>query len=340
VAVDEAASGVTIHLVDPDDRRSVLERSGDWYLSPAGRAFPIRDGVADFVSTTDAAQRQTADSFGFKWNRQPDWGFRPEHRDVVRDVWADVFGWPDGALETLMRDRVVLDAGCGSGASLNQFVQWPREIAAADISDAIHACHARFKSHPNVVFARADLTRLPFEEALFDVVWSAGVLHHTPDTRASLEALTRHLRPGGRIVFYVYVTKAPVREFVDDYLRAQIADLPPQEAWRRMEALTHFARSLAAVKGQLVVEHDVPDLGFVKGSYDIQRFVYYNLFKCFWNDALSFDDNVHVNFDWYHPKYAHRHSPDEVRGWLGPLGLEAEHFHVSRSGIAVIGRRA
>jgi SAM-dependent methyltransferase len=331
---------MTIPLVDPDDRQSVLTRDGDVLISAAGRRYPVVEHVADFTRHVDEGQQQTANSFGFKWTSQPDWGFTPEHRQVMRQVWADVFGWTDEEhLSRLMRDRVVLDAGCGSGASLNQWVDLPRAIAAVDISEAVHACHARFHARPNITFARADLTRLPFADDTFDVIWSAGVLHHTPDTYASLAALVRHLKPGGRVVVYVYVRKPPIREFVDDYLRAQISDLPPEDAWRRMEALTRFARSLAAVRGELVIEEDVPELGFRTGTYDVQRFVYYHLFKCFWNDALGFDDNVHVNFDWYHPKYAHRHSPEEVRAWLPRLGLEAEHFHVSASGIAVVARR-
>jgi SAM-dependent methyltransferase len=329
---------MTVSFVDPNDRVSTLTRQGDALISPQGRTFPIREGIPDFTDVADAGQRQTSQSFGFKWTAH-DWGFRPEQQDVIRTVWRDFFGWKDGYLEQLVADQVVLDAGCGSGASLNQFVDLPRSVAAVDISEAVYACRAHFRDRSNIVFARADLTRLPFRERLFDVVWSAGVLHHTPNSRQSLGSLVRHLKTGGRIVFYVYVKKAPIREFADDHVRAQIAPLPPEEAWRRMEALTALARNLSALKVDFVIDADVPELGFKKGRYDVQRFIYYNLFKCYWNEALSFEDNVHVNFDWYHPTYAHRHTPDEVAGWLDTLGLEREHFHVSNSGIAVVARR-
>ena len=331
---------MTTNFVDPADRTTRLERQGDALVSPRGVRYPMRDEVPDFTQIDDSGQAQTAASFGYKWTTQPDWGFRPEHQEVVQSVWRDVFGWNDKReLEALMRDRDVLDAGCGSGTALLQFADWPRSIAAVDISEAVYSCRQRFGARANITYARADLTRLPFAEEAFDVIWCAGVLHHTPDTFASLSALVRHLRRGGTIIFYVYVKKGPIREFADDHIRSQIADLPPAQAWRRMEALTKLARQLTALRAQLVVEDDVPEIGVAKGTYDLQRFVYYHLFKCFWNDALTFDDNVHVNFDWYHPRYAHRHTPEEVRHWLDRLHLIADRFHVSPSGIAVVARR-
>lgn len=106
-----------------------------------------------------------------------------------------------------------------------------------------------------------------------------------------------------------------------------------------MESLTKLGRSLAQISQPLVIEEDVPELGISAGTHNLQRFVYYDLFKCFWNDALNFDENVNVNFDWYHPKYAHRQTPEQVRGWLERLALDPEFFNIGESGITVIARR-
>jgi len=45
-----------------------------------------------------------------------------------------------------------------------------------------------------------------------------------------------------------------------------------------------------------------------------------------------------VNFDWYHPHFAYRHTLDEVKGWFDELGLELEHIDESLSGISAVGR--
>jgi arsenite methyltransferase len=328
-----------ISFVDPADRCTPLTHNGDAYLSPSGRRYPIVDGIPRFVESRDRAQAQTATSFGYKWTRQPAWGSRSEGENVVWDMWRGMFGFDRERLRDVMQDQVVLDAGCGSGVALRQFAEWPRAVAAVDISEAVDACKQQLDGLGSITFVQADLNAMPFADESFDVVWSSGVLHHTPDTFSALRSVTRHARVGGRVVFYVYVRKGPIREFVDDYLRKEISDLAPEEAWRRMESLTKLGRSLAQISQPLVIEDDVPELGIKAGTHHLQRFVYYDLFKCFWNEALSFDENVNVNFDWYHPKYAHRQTPEQVRQWLGDLALEPEFFNVGESGITVIARK-
>ena len=311
-----------------------------WLESASGHRYPIVGGIPRFVGDMDAGQAQTAESFGFKWTRGAHWGFEPEHQPVVWEFWRDVFGWerPDD-LRALVAGKVLLDAGCGSGASLNQFVDWPAEIAAVDISPAVDACYRRFGSRGHITFAQADLCALPYGDEVFDVVWSNGVLHHTPNVFTSLEALTRHLKRDGLVIFYIYAKKAPIREFVDDHIRRDVATLPPEEAWRRMEAITALGRSLAAITQPLEIEMDVPELGIAKGTYNLQRFLYYHALKCYWNPAMTFEDNVHVNFDWYHPTYAHRHTVPEVRAWLHALGLAEVSLRRSESGISVVARK-
>lgn len=326
-------------FVDPLDRSQALRREADALVSASGRRYPIVDDIPRFVESRDRGQAQTADSFGYKWTRQPDWGARGNSDDVIWSMWRGMFGFGPEKLRDVMTGKDVLDAGCGSGVALRLFASWPASVVAVDISEAVDACRQLLNGKRPITFAQADLNALPFPDRSFDVVWSSGVLHHTPDTFAALRSITRHARIGGRVVFYVYVKKAPIREFVDDHIRREISDLPPEEAWQRMEALTKLGRSLSAIVQELKIEADVPELGLKAGSYNLQRFAYYNLFKCFWNDALSFDENVNVNFDWYHPKYAHRQTPEQVRGWLKELHLEAEFFNVGDSGITVIARR-
>ena len=229
----------------------------------------------------------------------------------------------------------ILDAGCGGGFSariLLEHVPLTR-YTGVDISEAVWVAREQFGERQQTAFVEADLLSLPFREESFDTIVSEGVLHHTPSTRAALASLAPLLTRGGEILFYVYRTKAVVRELADDAIRTQVAPMPPDEAWEAMRPLTALAKSLAELRTEVTVAEDVPILGIKAGTYDVQRLIYNGFCKLFWNDAYSFEENLHVNFDWYHPAYAHRQTEGEVRAWCGELGLRIVHMDVQDSGI-------
>jgi SAM-dependent methyltransferase/uncharacterized protein YbaR (Trm112 family) len=293
-----------------------------------------------------SGQAQVQAAFGHKWTRQPWWGLEGESARVMEEWLLPRYGWADRAEhEAFLRTRrVILDAGTGLGRETVRMAEAnPRaHVYGLELSECVDAAaaHARGRGLSNVTFLQADLMAPPFAPGMFDLVFSEGVLHHTPDTRRAFRTLVDLLAPGGEIAFYVYRRKAPLREFADDYVRALLQDEPPEEAWRLMEPLTRLGQALAELKSQVEVPEDVAVLGIKAGRHDVQRLVYYCLFKCYWNPRLSFDENVHVNFDWYYPRYAWRHTEEEVRGWLAEAGLRIVHERVEESGITIRGSRA
>jgi SAM-dependent methyltransferase len=209
-----------------------------------------------------------------------------------------------------------------------------------DLSTAIDIARERLRASTNTDFVQADALALPFRAATFDAIFSEGVLHHTSSTRSALASLVSVLAPGGEVMFYVYRVKAPVREFTDDMLREQLSKLPPEEAWLKMVPLTGLAKALADLHVAVDVPEDVPLLGIKAGTYDVQRLIYWHFAKLFWSDDLGFEGSQHVNFDWYHPRFAHRHTEDEVRGWCNDLGLSIVHFDAQESGFTVRATKA
>jgi ubiquinone/menaquinone biosynthesis C-methylase UbiE len=53
-------------------------------------------------------------------------------------------------------------------------------------------------------FVHHDAETLPFDDNSFDVVYSNGVLHHTPNTRRVVAEIRRVLRPGGKTIIMMY----------------------------------------------------------------------------------------------------------------------------------------
>jgi SAM-dependent methyltransferase len=99
----------------------------------------------------------------------------------------------------------VLDAGCGKGRHAVLAARFgAREVLAVDLSSAVEAAYRNTRELPNVHVVQADLFRLPIAPASVDVVYSIGVLHHTPDPEAAFRRLVRCLRQDGRVIVWVY----------------------------------------------------------------------------------------------------------------------------------------
>ena len=128
---------------------------------------------------------------------------------------------------------LLLDAGCG--AAMSALALFGSRLSAVrylgvDASSALDVAAERVPARGlPAAFLQADIARLPLQPGSAGVIFAEGVLHHTGDTRGSFHALVRLLAPGGRILFYVYRKKGPIREFTDDYVRDQLAAMSPRE---------------------------------------------------------------------------------------------------------------
>jgi SAM-dependent methyltransferase len=340
--VDPVTGGpLTLETASLEEDGSVAEGS---LRSGPGVRYAVQRSIPRFVRTDDAGQLQTSASFGYKWGRRDsyeDAAATDSYRRWLLDKYgfASVEAWAGYFDER----RRVLDVGCGSGYSSALWLDTPHWKGRAmwvgvDISEAIDVARDRLGSVPNTHFVQADALRMPFAPGTFDAIFSEGVLHHTPSTREALLACALLLAPGGAFHFYVYRKKAPVREFTDDHVRAALGRMTNDEAWEAMRPLTKLARDIAALHATVEVE-DIPVLGIKAGTYDIQRLIYWNFAKLFWNESYPFEANLHVNFDWYRPHYANRQTEADVRSWCAEAGLSVDRLCAEESGFTVIASR-
>ena len=330
-----------LKLTHPEKPSLPLRQEKDFVIcETTGETFPIRNGIPRLVREIDAGQQQTMDGFSYKWEKTPGFGQTPEHQRVFLQAYREWFGVDTVEdFARFMKGKYLLNAGCGCGR--NEFIwgQFPARIVDLDISRAIDVAKKNWGADSRFSFVQADILQMPFADQTFDVVWSEGVLHHTPSTHDALGSCVRVLKPDGLILFYVYRKKAPLREFADDYIRQAIADLPPDQAWTALEPLTRLAKAFSDSGAKVQIHEDVDLLGFKAGTFDVQRFLYYNVMKFYWNDEFTFDENVHINYDWYYPKYCWRHTVQEIREWLAEYGLQELELYEADSGIGVIAKK-
>jgi SAM-dependent methyltransferase len=311
-------------------------------VSAEGRQYSITDGVPVMLApeTWKPGQAETRDSFSAKWKLAPDYRTSTREHYIKWYLERFHFGTVEKLAEFLKGKRFVLDAGTGHGRDAEMFASnSTANVFGVDISYGIYNAHRDLNHVANLHFIQADLTRLPFPTEFFDFISCDQVIHHTPDTHQSFKALLRHLAPGGCIGIYVYKVKAPIREFCDDFVRETTVKMTPEECFKFSEAITKFGKSLSDLNVEIDVPEDIPILGIKAGKHNLQRFIYWNVFKCYWNDTMDWHSNVITNFDWYHPLHAHRHTPEEVRGWFESAGLEIVSFDVADSGTTVLGKK-
>ena len=202
-----------------------------------------------------------------------------------------------------------------------------------ELSDCAPIAYRKVKQYPNAHIIQADLMKLPLKKDCFDFILSEGVLHHTPYTRAAFINVCSHLAPQGEIAIYIYRIKPLIRELADTYVRKETVQLSQQKCWEYCKHLTNLGEKLQSIQETFTIDEDIQILGIEKGTYTVQDFIYRYFLKCFWNDKLSFDENNLVNFDWYHPHYAFRHTPEELRQWTEQVGLKETWFKTTESGM-------
>jgi len=195
--------------------------TGELSCTACAAVFPITAGVPRFAPTAMASEAQrTVDRFGEQWN---------EFNFLSAEYERQFLAWIAPNTGETFRDRVVLDAGCGKGRHTMLVQRFgARDVLAVDLSSAVEAAYANTRALPNVHVIQADLFQLPIASGVVDVVFSIGVVHHTPDPRGAFLQLLRPLKAGGRIIVWVYGRENNewIVRFVDPVRKAVTSRLP------------------------------------------------------------------------------------------------------------------
>ncbi len=110
-------------------------------------------------------------------------------------------------------DARIVEVGCGTGQMCLYLARADRLVVGVDLARAplrLASAAARRFGLGRVQFVETDLQQPALTPGSFDVVYSSGVVHHTPNPAASFARLVELARPGGTIVLGVYNTFARV----------------------------------------------------------------------------------------------------------------------------------
>lgn len=275
-------------------------------------------------------QNQTKESFSAKWAKVVN------SDDVVKlyefqfEWFLKLYGFESVSDLTsyLSNVHVILDTGCGLGYKAAWFAHLaPHAIViGVDISDSIEFASNEFKKYPNLFFYKGDIASTKIKAGSVDFTVCDQVLMHTEDPKSTFEHLSSITSSMGEFACYVYSKKALPRELIDDYFRNATHKISNEEMWQFADQLTELGKRLADLN-VTIESPEIPLLGIKGGTYDIQRFIYWNFLKCFWKEDWGFELSKSTNFDWYSPSNAKRFTRAEFLDMAKLNNLEVVAFH-------------
>jgi ubiquinone/menaquinone biosynthesis C-methylase UbiE len=173
-------------------------------------------------SKAQEASRIPHPSAIWKHRAQEQWGANPCGAHVAREIAFGSREYFDAIEEYRYRvyapwmkeligfdqygSKRLLEIGCGTGTDSLQFARNGALFTGLDLTPrSIEIARKRFEVYGHQgEFVLGDAEHLDFADESFDVVYSFGVIHHTPDTEQSVREIHRVLKPGGKAIVMVY----------------------------------------------------------------------------------------------------------------------------------------
>lgn len=134
--------------------------------------------------------------------------FRKHHRDAAQDAGEPLFS-KIVDLDSL-KGKKVLDIAVGSGFSMVPFIEAGADVTGIDLTNfgVKHATrNLEIRGLPGTV-KKMDAQELQFPDESFDFVNAWGCFMHMPDTEGAIKEACRVLKPGGKLMAYMYNKKS------------------------------------------------------------------------------------------------------------------------------------
>lgn len=177
------------------DGEEVME--GQLRCGACDRTYPIAAGVTRLLHDDVRPEAtETSGRFGDSWATF----------DRIDAHYEEQFlGWIAPNQPDDFAGKVVLEGGCGKGRHSMLVGEWgAKDVIATDLGPSVEIAFRNTRHLRNVHVVQADLLALPVAPASVDVAFSVGVLHHVTDPEGAFRELVRRVRPGGKVIAWVY----------------------------------------------------------------------------------------------------------------------------------------
>lgn len=182
------------------------DHSSSGMLSTQHSALSTPSSLSDDYKQR-AREQWSANPCGASAARDREFGTREYFDAIEKHRYEIDCRWIKQVIEfDLYKNKRLLEIGFGTGTDLLQFARGGARVTGVDLTPrSIEIAHRRFEVYGvSGEFAIGDGESLSFPDSSFDVVYSFGVLHHTPDTALAVREIHRVLKPGGKAIVMLY----------------------------------------------------------------------------------------------------------------------------------------
>lgn len=230
---------VSVYLFDFLDRLRMDGFRGGWFQ----RLKSELERLVDFFHFSSGAFEWSLNDFS-EWNREDGDSRKLEEKtgEVYYRLWKDfnkeeyysqAFKYINERFSknsvSVNNVKIALDDGCGGGRYTLALKQMGcRRVIGVDVACQSIALAKRMNSFNSceVDFLQGSVLDLPFNDGVFDFVFSNGVLHHTSSTENGLQEIYRVLRNGGDCWLYLYGGKESLFWDIVDFCRSLLDGIP------------------------------------------------------------------------------------------------------------------
>jgi ubiquinone/menaquinone biosynthesis C-methylase UbiE len=293
----------------PKDSGQLKQIDNIFICEGCATKFDIINGIPRFVPMDNYSA-----SFGFEWQK-----FTKTQLDSSssinqsKDRITGGMGW----CAEDVKDKLVLDVGCGSGRFSEVISQWGGNIVSLDYSVAVDEAKKNLNDRGlQGEFVQGDALNLPFLEDVFDAVFSIGVLQHTKDPLLGLAEMCRVLKPGGLLGLHGVYERTLKRSLHPKYFfRPITTKIPTKTLFKMVKAWVGFALPISRfMRKKLKLQQGLVERIMAVANYE--------------GAVPGIDDsNVYEwalldTFDWFSPTYDNPLTKKEVEETLAKCGME------------------
>lgn len=175
-------------------------------------------------------------------------------------------------MNLLRKDFIALDAGCGGGIILPTLARFFKKVVALDRNPKLpiykNWLQTNYPEITNVDFIIGDITRMPFQNNYFDIIFSFDVLENIKNTDIAVSEISRVLKSGG----YVCIT-IPIEGIMHRIGRVLYKLNEPDHykgVVKSQEELVHLFMDITDIE---IIKDVVTPFNFLPKSFNVFRLV-------------------------------------------------------------------